>query len=134
MSLEITIFCLIMMVKKCSRLFILKFKEPLQSCCYPVQKYLPRMVELAWQLTWYLWRGLVNFKINSRPLFTIIFKLKNDSSETRDFRPLSERVLAGVSSHNNKYCSFVLLMSFERKFHALISQYRFWNTDRGSYW
>jgi len=38
----------------------------------------------------------VNFKINSRPLLTIIFKLKNDNFKTRDFSPLIERVLAGV--------------------------------------
>ena len=38
----------------------------------------------------------MNFKINSRPLFTFIFKLKNDSFKTRDFSPLIERVLAGV--------------------------------------
>ena len=30
------------------------------------------------------------------PLFTIIFKLKNDNFKTRDFSPLIERVLAGV--------------------------------------
>ena len=41
--------------------------------------------------------GSVNFKINSRPLFTIIFKLKNDNFKTRDFSPLIERVLAGVN-------------------------------------
>ena len=44
----------------------------------------------------YLWRGLVNFKINSRPLFTIIFKAKNVNFKTRDFSPLIEWVLAGV--------------------------------------
>ena len=77
--------------------FILKLTEPLQSCCCPVQKYLPRMAELAWQLSRYLWRGSVNFKINSRPLFTIIFKVKNDNFKTRDFSPLIERVLTGVS-------------------------------------
>ena len=38
----------------------------------------------------------MNFKINSRPLFTIIFKLKNDNFKTRDYSPLIERVLAGV--------------------------------------
>ena len=38
----------------------------------------------------------MNFKINSKPLFTIIFKLKNDNLKTRDFSPLIERVLAGV--------------------------------------
>ena len=38
----------------------------------------------------------MNFKINYRPLFTIIFNLKNDNFVTRDFSPLTERVLAGV--------------------------------------
>ena len=33
---------------------ILKLTEPLQSCCCPVQKYLPRLAELAWQLSRYL--------------------------------------------------------------------------------
>ena len=41
----------------------------------------------------------MNFKINSGPLFTIIFKLKNDNFKTRDFSPLIERVLAGVWCH-----------------------------------
>ena len=35
--------------------------------------------------------------INSRPLFTIIFKLKNDNFMTRDFSPLIEWVLSSVS-------------------------------------
>ena len=39
----------------------------------------------------------MNFKINSRPLFTIIFKLKKDNFKARDFSPLIERVLDGVS-------------------------------------
>jgi hypothetical protein len=39
----------------------------------------------------------VNFKINSSPLFTVIFKLKNDNFKTRDFSPLIERVRAGVT-------------------------------------
>ena len=38
----------------------------------------------------------MNFRINCRPLFTIIFKFKNDNGKTRDFSPLIERVLAGV--------------------------------------
>ena len=38
----------------------------------------------------------MNFKINSRPLFTIIFKLKNDNFKTRDFSPLIKRVITGV--------------------------------------
>ena len=37
----------------------------------------PRKAGLAWQVSRYLWRGSLNFKIkNSRPLFTIIFKPK----------------------------------------------------------
>ena len=45
----------------------------------------------------------MNFKINSRPLFTVIFQLKNDNFKTRDFSPLIERVLAGVGRciHSN---------------------------------
>ena len=85
--LKLSFLSLKMMVKSGLE-FILKLTKPLQSCCCPVQKYLPRMAELAWQLSRYLWRGLVNFKINSRPIFTIIFKLKNDSFKTRDFSPL----------------------------------------------
>ena len=30
--------------------FILKFYQPLQSCCCPVQKNLPQKAELAWQV------------------------------------------------------------------------------------
>ena len=52
-----------------------------------------KLAEFAWQLSRYLRRGSVNFKINSRPLFTVIFKLKNDNFKTRDFSPLIERVL-----------------------------------------
>ena len=40
----------------------------------------------------------MNFKINSRPLFTVIFKLKNDNFKTQDFSPLIERVLIGVQT------------------------------------
>ena len=38
----------------------------------------------------------MNFRINSRPVFTIIVKLKINNFKTRDFSPLIERVLAGV--------------------------------------
>ena len=38
----------------------------------------------------------MNFKISSRPIFTIFFKLKNDNFKTQDFSPLIERVRAGV--------------------------------------
>ena len=40
-SLEIDIFDLKMMLKSGLEFFILKFTEPLQSCCCPVQKNLP---------------------------------------------------------------------------------------------
>ena len=76
---------------------VLKFTKPLLSCCCPVQKFLPRLAELAWQLSRYLWRGSVNFKINSIPLFTIIFKLKNGNFMTRDFSLLIERVLTELN-------------------------------------
>ena len=39
----------------------------------------------------------MDFKKTSRPFFIIIFKLKNGNFKTRDFSPLIERVLAGVS-------------------------------------
>ena len=74
----------------------MKFTKPLQICCCSVQKYLHRMTKLAWQLSRYLWRGWVSFKTNSRPLFTIIFKLKNDNFKSRDFSPLIKRVITGV--------------------------------------
>ena len=89
-----------MMVKSGLDFFILKFTKPLQSCCCPVPKNLPIRAELAWQVRRYLWRGSVNFKINSRPLFTIIFKAKNVNFKTRDFSPLIEWVLAGVSKES----------------------------------
>ena len=93
--MKLTFLSLKMMVKSGLE-FILKLTEPLQSCCCPVQKNLPSRAELAWQVSRYLWRGSVNFKINSRPLFTIIFKAKNVNFKTRDFSPLIEWVLAGV--------------------------------------
>ena len=93
-------FSSLKMMVKSGLEFILKLTEPLQSCCCPVQKNLPSRAELAWQVSRYLWRGSVNFKINSRPLFTIIFKLKNDNFKTRDFSPLIKWVLAGVSRLN----------------------------------
>ena len=93
--MKLSFLSLKMMVKSGLE-FILKLTEPLQSYCCPVQKYLPRMAELAWQLSRYLWRGSVNFIINSRPFFSIIFKLKNGNFMTRDFSPLIERVLTGV--------------------------------------
>ena len=95
--------------------FILKLTEPLQSYCCPVQKYLPRMAELAWQLSRYLWRGSVNFKINSRPLFTIISKLKNDNFKTRNFSSSWCQVW-------HCYCG-IPLRPVNWKYHWDISQY-----------
>ena len=95
-SLEINIFEINHISLICLEFFILKFTKPLQSCCCPVQKNLPRRAELAWQVSRYLWRGSVDFKKKSRPFFIIIFKLKNGNFKTRDFSPLIERVLAGV--------------------------------------
>ena len=40
-----------MMVKSGLEKIILKFHEPLQICCCPVQKNLPRNAELAWQVS-----------------------------------------------------------------------------------
>ena len=97
-SLEINIFEINHISLICLEFFILKFTEPLQSYCCPVQKNLPRKAELARQVSRYLWRGSVDFKKKSRPFFIIIFKLKNGNFKTRDFSPLAERVLAGVMS------------------------------------
>ena len=49
------------------------------------------------KLNWPGRRGSVDFKKKSRPFFIIIFKLRNSNFKTRDFSPLIERVLAGVS-------------------------------------
>ena len=62
----------ISMVKSGREFFILKFTESLQSCSCLVQTKSARKAELTWQVSRYLRRGSVNFKIkNSRPLFTI---------------------------------------------------------------
>ena len=77
--------------------FILKLTEPLQRyllSCQANSAILGRYFCTGQQQ---LWRGSVNFKINSRPLFTIIFKLKNDNFKTRDFSPLIKRVITGVN-------------------------------------
>ena len=75
------------MVKSGLEFFILKFGEPLQ-------RYL--LLNLAGQFSL---SGQIFFctgQQQSRPFFTIIFKLKNGNFKTRDFSPLIERVLAGV--------------------------------------
>ena len=70
-------FWLKMMVKSGLEKNILKFHDGLQSCCCPVQKHLHRKAESAWQVSRYLWRQALNFKIFfSRPLFMIILSPK----------------------------------------------------------
>ena len=51
---ETKIFELKVGVKSGLEFFILKSYQPLQSCCCPVQKDLPRWAELAWQVSRYL--------------------------------------------------------------------------------
>ena len=95
--LKLSFLSLIMMVKSGLE-FILKFTEPLQRyllSCQANSAILGRYFCTGQQQ---LWSGSVNFKINSRPLLTIIFKLKNDNFKTRDFSPLLKRVITGVSS------------------------------------
>ena len=51
----------------------------------------------------------MNFKINSRPLFTIIFKLKNGNFKTRDVSSIIERVLAGEEGiKKSMFCHWIL--------------------------
>ena len=92
-SLEINILEINKISLICLDFFILKFPEPLQSYCCPVQKICPERLNWLGRLA-----GIseVDFKKKSRPFFIIIFKLKNGNFKTRDFSPLIERVLAGV--------------------------------------
>ena len=62
LTLEMTIFGLKMMVRSGLEFFILKLNEPLQSCCCPVQKNRPRKAELAWQVSKYSLKGLIQFQ------------------------------------------------------------------------
>ena len=99
--LKLTFLALKMMVKSGLE-FILKFTKPLQRyllSCQANSAILGRYFCTGQQQ---LWRGSVNFKINSRPLLTIIFKLKNGNFMTRDFSPLIKSVLAGVRYLNFK--------------------------------
>ena len=93
--LKLTFLALKMMVKSGLE-FILKFTEPLQRYLLSCQADLALMGRFFGTGQQQLWRGSVNFKINSRPLFTIIFKVKNVNFMTPDFIPLIEWVLAGV--------------------------------------
>ena len=94
--LKLSFLSLKMMVKSGLE-FILKLTEPLQRYLLSCQANSANLGRYFCTGQQQLWRGSVNFKINSRPLFTIIFKLKNGNFMTRDFSPLIKRVLAGVS-------------------------------------
>ena len=90
-------FVILKMMVKSGLEFILKLTEPLQRyllSCQANSAILGRYFCTGQQQ---LWRGSVNLKINSRPLFTVIFKLKNDNFKTRDFSPLIKRVITGVT-------------------------------------
>ena len=89
--------------------FILKLTEPLQRYLLSCQANLAILGRYFCTGQQQLWRGSVNFKINSRPLFTIIFKLKNGNFMTRDFSPLIKRVLAGVRVSHSKVNKVILL-------------------------
>ena len=106
--LKSTFFSLKVMVKSGLEV-ILKLTEPFQRyllTCQANSALLGRFFCTGQQQ---LWRGSVNFKIDSRPHFTIIFKLKNVNFKTRDFSPLIEWVLAGVMS---SYVPAALLLKF----------------------
>ena len=95
--MKLSFLSLKMMVKSGLE-FILKLTEPLQRYLLSCQANSANLGRYFCTGQQQLWRGSVNFKINSRPLFTIIFKLKNGNFMTRDFSPLIKRVLAGVNS------------------------------------
>ena len=79
---------------------ILKLTKPLQRYLLSCQANSANLGRYFCTGQQQLWRGSVNFKINSRPHFTIIFKLKNGNFMTLDFSPLIKRVLAGVRKWN----------------------------------
>ena len=60
---QVLTFDVKLMMKNGLEFFILKFSEPLQSCCCSIQKNLPIKAELPSQVSRYLWRGSLNFKI-----------------------------------------------------------------------
>ena len=88
--LKLSSLSLKMMVKSGIE-FILKLTEPLQRYLLSCQANSANLGRYFCTGQQQLWRGSVNFKINSRPLFTIIFKPKNDNFKIRDFSPLIER-------------------------------------------
>ena len=89
-------FLSLTMMAKSGLEFILKFTQPLQIYLLSCQANSANLGRYFCTGQHQLWRGSVNFKINSRPLLTIISNLKNGNFMTRDFSPLIKRVLAGV--------------------------------------
>ena len=104
--LKLSFLSLKMMVKSGLE-FILKFTEYLQRYLLSCQANSAIQGRYFCTGQQQLWRGSVNFKMNSRPLFTIIFKLKNDNFKTRDFSPLIKRVITGVIEHLNFLLPFI---------------------------
>ena len=93
--LKLSFFSLKMVVKSGLE-FILKLTEPLQRYLLSRQANSATLGRYFCTGQQQLWRGSVNFKINYRPLFNILCKLKNDNFKTRDFSPLIKRVITGV--------------------------------------
>ena len=117
------IFLSLEMMAKSGLELILKFTKPLQRyllSCHANSAYLGRYFCTGQQQ---LWRGSVNFKINSRPLSTIIFKLKNGNFMTRDFSPLIKRVLVGVM-----YMSRLVYVNYIKS--VKIFRFSFWKIIR----
>ena len=74
-----------MMVKSGLEFFILKFTEPLQSCCCPVPKNLPIRAELAGQVSRYIsLKGLGEFQNKFQTTFHHHFEAKNVNFKTRE--------------------------------------------------
>ena len=110
--LKLSFLSLQMMVKSGLE-FILKLTKPLQRYLLSSQATSANLGRYFCTGQQQLWRGSVNFKINSRPFFTIIFKLKYGNFMTRDFSPLIKRVLAGVHYYRTfSLKSLILLLIF----------------------
>ena len=75
--------------------FILKLTEPLQRYLLSCQANLAILGR-------YFCTG------QQQPLFTIIFKLKNDNFKTRDFSPLIEFVLTGVKAEHRLEAAYTI--------------------------
>ena len=93
--------------------FLLNTLSPFKDT-WPGQFSLSGQIFLHWAAV--TLKGLSEFQNKkSRPLFTIIFKLKNDTFKTRDFTPLIKRVITGVrcvaSLYTVKKCVMCLVQN-----------------------